>query len=205
MAVRNKIQTKKRFTSNMLNRTLRMFKYNDLPETIPQNELEKLLQENGFAVIAKANGDLFAFNATLGGENDPYGRPTTAIVSNPALKFNETLTIGKDCVVIYNDYYKQGIKSMIDDTAQIIAEADISLVMTLINKRAQTMISASDDQTIESARAYIKKLIDGDLEVISDSQLFESLRAQDISGRQAGTLKDIYETIQYELATLYNN
>lgn len=204
-SVGNKKQIKKQFTGYMLNRTLQMFGYEKLPETIPQIELEKLLQENGFAIIAKANGELYAFNGTLGGEYDAYGRPTTAIVSNPYLKFNETLTIGKDCVVIYNDYMKLGIKALIDSTSDIIAESKISLIIGLINKRAQTMISASDDSTIESAKAYVKKLVDGDIDVVSDSKIFESLKAQDVSGKQTGTLKDIYETEQYQLATLYNN
>lgn len=37
----------------MLAKTLSMFEYQGLPETIPQRELERLLQTNGYAFITK--------------------------------------------------------------------------------------------------------------------------------------------------------
>ena len=68
-----------------LNKTLSMFQYDNLPETIPSEELEKLLQIHGYAIIAKVNDELYAFSGGLGGEPDVYYRPTIATVTNPAL------------------------------------------------------------------------------------------------------------------------
>ena len=42
----------------MLNRSVNMFKYHNLPDTIPAKELELLLQCHGYTVICKINGEL---------------------------------------------------------------------------------------------------------------------------------------------------
>ena len=69
----------------MLAKTLSMFEYENLPYSIPYNELEKLLQINGYAFITQVNGELYAFAGGIGGEPDVYGNPTTITISNPAL------------------------------------------------------------------------------------------------------------------------
>ena len=43
----------KQFKDDLFNKTLTMFDWQNLPDTLPQVELEKLLQINGFAVIAE--------------------------------------------------------------------------------------------------------------------------------------------------------
>ena len=101
------------FKRDMFNKTLTMFEWNNLPDTLPQVELEKLLQINGYAIIAECNGSLYAFSGGFSGQ-DAYKRPTTAIINNPALNFNEQLEIGKQCVVIKNDDMQQGLNKIFD-------------------------------------------------------------------------------------------
>ena len=86
-----KAKAKNVITQNnyMLAKTVSMFEWENLPETIPYKELEKLLQVNGFAFITKVNGELYAFSGGLGGVPDVYGNPTQIIISNPALNFND--------------------------------------------------------------------------------------------------------------------
>ena len=59
----------------MLNRTNTMFKYTNLPSTIPSKEIEILLQTNGFGVFVKIEDDFYVVNGGLGGETDVYNRP----------------------------------------------------------------------------------------------------------------------------------
>jgi len=42
----------KQFKDDQLNKTLTMFEWSNLPDTLPAVELEKMLQINGYAVIA---------------------------------------------------------------------------------------------------------------------------------------------------------
>ena len=97
----------KQFKENQLNKSLTMFEWQNLPNTLPMVELEKMLQINGYAIIAKYKGDVYAFNGGFAGQ-DPYNRPTQVIINNPALKLNTTYTINEDCIVIKNDDMKQG-------------------------------------------------------------------------------------------------
>ena len=78
------------FILNTLAKTQSMFIYEGLPETIPQKELESILQRNGTAFITKVDGELYAFSGSFGGEPDVYGRPTEYIVTNIALNLNKT-------------------------------------------------------------------------------------------------------------------
>ena len=87
----------------MLNRSNAMFKYNNLPESIPSKELEILLQTNGFGIFIKVDDEFYIVNGSLGGETDVYNRPTKAVISIPSLNYNETLNINKDCIIINND------------------------------------------------------------------------------------------------------
>ena len=45
-----------------LNKSLRMFDYENLPDSIPKTELEKLIQTNGFVCIIEVDSELYAVN-----------------------------------------------------------------------------------------------------------------------------------------------
>ena len=119
------------YIKDTLIRTQKMFKYSDLPKTIPQEQLELLLQRNGYAVITKVNGELYAFYGGLGGEPNEYYLPTIATVANPALKFSKSMVIDKECVLIKNDVMFMGLMPLIQSTSYLLAQADISLVLIL--------------------------------------------------------------------------
>ena len=131
----------------MLAKTLSMFEYENLPDSIPYHELEKLLQVNGFAFITKVNGELYAFSGGVGGEPDVYGNPTTITISNPALKFNKTLDIKKDGVLIKNDDMSMGLIPLYEKHHMLMVENDINIVVNGYNSRMQKLISAPDDKT----------------------------------------------------------
>ena len=49
---RDKEQNFRNYVKYMLNRSLSMFKYHNLPETLPANEIEMMLQTSGYAVVS---------------------------------------------------------------------------------------------------------------------------------------------------------
>ena len=186
-----------------LNKTLSMFQYENLPETIPSEELEKLLQINGFAIIGKVEGKLYAFSGGLGGEPDEYYRPTIATVSNPALKFSGEFAIGKDCVVIYNDLMKMGLMPLLAKYSSMINESELTLLKILFNKRADALITANDDNARESAERYFKGLVDGKDYSIMTSKLYDSFQAIPKSSA-GGEFSAIIDIIQYLRSNLFN-
>lgn len=193
----------KQFKSNQLNKSLTMFEWSNLPETIPQVELEKMLQINGYAVIAKYQGKLYAFQAGFSGQ-DPYNQPTKAIVNNPALKNNTTYTIGENCIVIKNDDMKQGLNGIYEYYGQRLIENQITMLMTDYNLRMPFTISSSDDQTTQSAKMYLKKIIDGSLGVIGEQKLFKALSVTPTNSKQTATFSDLYGYQQFIIAQLNN-
>lgn len=180
-----------------------MFEWSNLPETIPAVELEKMLQINGYAVIAEYQGKLYAFQAGFSGQ-DPYNQPTKALVNNPALKNNTTYTIGKDCIIIKNDDMKQGLNGIYEYYGQRLIENQITMLMTDYNLRMPFTISSSDDQTTQSAKIYLKKIIDGSLGVIGEQKLFKALSVTPTNSKQTATFADLYGYQQFIIAQLNN-
>lgn len=192
------------YVKYMVNRSLAMFQYHDLPDTIPQEELEKMLQCGGLAVWYKHNNELYVFNANLGGEGDVYNRPTKAIISNPYLKLNKECIIDEDCVLMLNDSLAVGLIPMYQKYCTIINETDISLILGTVNKRIQILLSANDDNTVASAKQFIKNIEDGKLGVIAESKLFDSLKTNSVSTSQTNGLQEVWELQQFLKASMYN-
>ncbi len=187
----------------MLNRTTRMFKYDNIPKTIQVKDLETQLQVGGFAVWKKVNGELYTFTAGLGGEPNPYYLPTLAIVANPALKYNASLKIDEDCVVMLNDNFYQGLMPMFNKYASMLTEAEISLKYAIINARVPALIQADNDSTYESAMKFFDKVVEGkEYGIISSKEFFDGIRAQDYY-KQA-YIKDVIESIQYIKGSWFN-
>lgn len=188
---------------DMLNKTQGMFDWLNLPKTIPQRNLELMLQSFGVVAFTKVNDDYYAFFGGLGGEPDVYYEPTIFTVANPYLNYNAQLKIGEECVLIRNDATMQGLLPINNRYARMLCENEISLILKDINYRLENLISATDDATAESAKVMLQDLILGKLGIISESQFFEGLKVVP-SGRSGQSIKDLIEYEQYINATWLN-
>ena len=193
----------KQFKESQLNKSLTMFNWQNLPDTLPMVELEKMLQINGYAIIAKYQDNIYAFTGGFSGQ-DPYNRPTQVIINNPALKLNTTYTINEDCIVIKNDDMKQGLIKTYEFYGQHLIENQITMLMTDYNLRMPFTISSSDDQTTQSAKDYLNKIIDGSLGVIGEQKLFKALSVTPTNSKQTATFSDLYGYQQFIIAQLNN-
>ena len=187
----------------MLDRSLLMFEYHGLPDSIPAIELERLLQSNGFAGVTEVQGELYAFYGGLGGEQDVYGRPTTMVISNPALNYNETLTIDEDVILMRNDSMMLGLIPTFAKYCSLLNENEITMALASISQRVNNLISVADDNTASSADKYLKQLEDGKLGYIFESKLFDSLQTNPMNSA-GGSISDLIELQQYLKASMYN-
>ena len=188
----------------MLNRSNIMFQYHNLPDSIPSREIELLLQTNGFGVFIEVEGKYYIVNGGLGGEPDVYNMPTEAVISIPALKLNKTYKINEDCIVIPNDSMYLGLLPMYAKYCTLMNENEITMLLATVNKRIQHLLSANDDNTIESAKKFLEKVFDGEIGVIGESKLFESLKVNTTSTTSQVSMKDLFEYEQYLKASMYN-
>lgn len=186
------------------NKTMAMFKYHNLPNTIPCYELENLLQKNGFACVAQVEGSLYAFDGGLGGEPDVYYRPTICTVANPALKLTRDFEIDKDCVIVKNDSNMVGLSHTIAKYNTLLAENEITMFIALINSRMNIIFSGADSATKASAEQYLNMIVQGKLGVISDNAFLESLKIQIGSTNRNNVFEDLIRLNQYLKAGLNN-
>lgn len=187
-----------------INKLLSMFKYHNLPDTLPQIELEKILMK-GFACVAKVNDNLYAFTGGLGGELDMYYRPTICVVANPFLRLTKEFKIGEDCVIIRNDSNMQGMYPLVEKYAYLMNENDVSRVIATVNTRLQILLSAGDDRTRQSADDYMQRLFDGKLATIADNAFLESLNVHTVANSQNQALNNLITHDQYLRACFLND
>lgn len=199
----DKSQNVMRETERMISRSLMMFQWHDLPESIPEKQLELILQTQGYAIIGMIEGKPYACYGGLGGMLDEYYRPTKAIVSIPYFNFNAIWDIGKDCVVVRNDTMMQGLLPLYSKYGTLLNETEISLLLATVNQRIETIISASDNNTIESAKQYLNDLMAGKQGIIADNAFLNSLSLS-ARNQNAGNIRELLESLQYLKASLYN-
>lgn len=201
--ITNKKEQLSKFRADMLNKSLTMFEWKNLPETLPAVEIEKQLQTNGYSIIAKVQGNIYAFQGGFSGQ-DPYNQPTKAIVNNPSLKYNGTFTINDDCVIIKNDDMQQGLIHIYNKYGTLLIENQITMLMTDYNYRMPFTISSKDDSTTQSAREYLQKVIDGSLGVIGEAKLFDALKVTPTNNKGVNSFADLYGYQQFIEAQLNN-
>lgn len=173
----------------LFEKCVRIFKWNEVPEKLPQREIEKYAIALGFCGFV--NDKKCGYMVSNGGMSSPtqyddvfkkftYSRPTA---------MGGTVTIGKDCVIIRNTSMMNPLSGLIRRTASQLAHADITLRAALVNYRANEVLSADDDTTAESINAYYSSLYEGNLKAIVDSGLINGVKNLSSSKSYADLLK----------------
>lgn len=201
---KNKERNISQLNDYMLVKTLSMFNYENLPPTLQGVEIEKQLQKFGYTFITEVEGNLYSFTGNFGGELDVYSQPTNITINNVALNFNKTLSIADDGVLIKNDDLQIGLLPLYERYNTALIENEITMFIHSYNSRIQTLISAGDDITKESAEKYLEKIISGELGIIGENRLFEGIKAQNAQTTGSTNMQHLIEYNQYLKASLYN-
>ena len=202
----------------MMIKTLEMFKWKNLPETIPQRELELILQVCRFAIFTKSPTDkgdkLFVFYGGLGGMPNEYYQPTQAIVSNPYLRFTAVLNLDDyikndgNAIVGWNDGMHIGLFPLHNKYACLLAETDLTLKYQLVNLRFNNVLTADDDATKESLKKMYEDVEDGTgFGIVVTKKFMTETNVDKIELRSQShqmQLKDTIETKQYLMGSWYN-
>lgn len=202
---KDKDRAVRNYVEYMLIRTMSMFDYEGLPDTMPKRALETYLQMNGMVCIFEHEGNLYCSFGGWGGEPDAYYTPTKFIVANPYLDVFKTFTVGEDCVIIRNDSLYKGLRPLFQRYATQLMTNDVSMQLAGINSRIVALIDAPDDRTRESAERVLKKVSDGDLGVIGSNAFLEGIHTEPYAtGNHAALISALIELQQYYKASWYN-
>lgn len=202
----------------MFDRTNRMFRYENLPDTVPEYLLEYMLQIYGSVAIIKHNGSLYALRSHFGGPPDPYYRSTQAVIANPALNIESIYRIVNNlapfdtttwlsyppCIQFRNDSQQQGLLPLFSRYATQMAENDVSIRSAQINLRQQTIIVADTGPEIESAMAYTKALENGELSSIQRRPFADGISVINATVGTNNIVTQLLELQQYLKASWYN-
>lgn len=164
---------------HLLERCFGTFKYDGLPESLPEIEVEKRVLF-GFAPIFehKKYGLITAW-ATVTGVNH-LNRPTTCTWSQ-ANCGSGTLTIGKDVAIIYNDTSDEtseyqnprGLTELIDRFARLLADVDSSINIMTVSARKTAWAVAKSPDVAKSVKAAYGRQRAGDFDVVMDEGLYD--------------------------------
>lgn len=199
----NKQQRVNELNRYMMAKSLAMFEYSGLPDSIPEREFERILQHHGFAFVTMVDGELYALSGGLGGERDAYKRATTINVANPYLKLSTTFNLADDGVLVCNDDERMGTIGLMNRFHSLMVENTISMDLASFNARVTTFLSASDDKTRDSAERFLKKMRDGEQAVIADNAMFEGVTTHSGSKSGGARITDLIEYQQFLKASLY--
>lgn len=195
------------FLNYMILRTQRMFEWEGLPETIPQKDLELIIQLTGSATISEVDGKLYAFYGGLGGELNEYYQPTLSVVANPYLKLSKVYEIGENCTLILNDALYLGLSTLHERYATTLAEITMSLRYATINTRIPMIGVANDDNTAQSFKELFDAIEKGeDMKAVVTNSLVDenSFRTQEYFSKGSVVLKDLVELYQFTWASWWN-
>lgn len=155
--------------AQLFNKVNKLYTWNNLPESIPQKEIETRLILWGKCGIVKAGAELLAVDIEMFGITNYYDEFKQFNYCTPLQ--NGMRTIGKDGVLVDNDTLRNPIIPIIDRYSMMLAHAEISFINALVNGRDAKTIVASSNQMAEEIRKYQNKLYDGANDVIVDRAL----------------------------------
>lgn len=202
--IKNKDKSVNGYISKMLAITQAMFIYKGLPDTLPQNNLENLLQTNGNVFVTEVDGKMYAFTGGLGGTPNAYNEATEYIVSNPYLQLNKSYKIDVEGVLIKNDSGANSLLPIFGKYGVLCSDTLLSLNTCSVLSRITMLISASDDKTKQSADDFVNKIMQGDFSVIGENAFFKGVNLQSISTQSANQITQLIELLQYFKASAFN-
>lgn len=197
----NKIENVHSIIDGVLNKTLTMFLYTNLPDTLPIEELEKILQLSGVGFVTMIDEQLVILKGTYNyDEVDIYNRPFKINCYLPNKKQYEMFKIS-DGVIIKNDYLERGLLPIFKKWGYLINESELTLIIANRYKRMVKTFIANDDPTLESVKNYLSKVDNGENSVIASNILWDTIKID--SETNTNTLHELIEYDNYIKSELY--
>lgn len=192
------------YVRTTINRLLALFKYGNLPDTIPQREMELMLMCGGCGAIVEHQNNLYFVHGGFGADLDAYGRSREFLVNNPYIKLNKRFKIDEDCVLWRNDYLTTGLMPVIVHWSTLISENDLSLYLCTIAQRIQNIITAGDDTQKQSADKFFEDIEKGKFGAVVSNEFFEGIKTSPLNTSSGGAITQLIELEQYLRAGLFS-
>ncbi len=198
------------YEANMFNKTLMMFNWKDLPDKMTSFDMEKFTQLKGFTlfIFDEADGDRYYVLEGSKYDNITWNfEASKAIIVNPALDgLKQKYELGKNCVLIRNDYLCSGLFPIIEKNAIDISNTDISIKFAQFNTRFKTLFTSDDDNAKDSIDSVIADIWEGKkpVSIVTNNLYKKSIEGISYNtGGQSTDIKSLMELRQYQLAQFF--
>ena len=186
-----------------------------VPESVNETFLKLILYTQGKicffdgVLIGEQSNELLALNCSRADTPDVYYIPRNVLITNPRLQKSYNLKRDEECVVVYlseTDKYNLseingGLYHLIQKTAVMLADNDISLNIAQKNTRLVNLVAADTQNTVNSIKATFAKMYEGDPDIVVKSSLIDKLQGVPIIQNQSNhNLIELLEVNQYVLA-----
>ena len=187
----------------------RVILFDGIPETVDETFFKLVLYTQGKVCFLRGDlidegQELLALNCSRATEPNVYYIPSQVLVTNPRLKKSYNLKWGKECEVVYlseADKYNLtelngGLFNLIERTATMLADNDISINIAQKNTRLVNLVSGDTQNTVDSIKAVIASMYEGDPTIVVKSSLIDKLQGVPII--QNSTNNNLIELIQVQ-------
>ena len=197
----------------------RVIVFENIPKTVSETFLKLILYTQGKICffkgdkIGESGSELLALNCSRADTPDVYYIPRKVLITNPRLKKSYNIEPGKDCEIVYlseADKYNLseingGLYALIERTAVMLADNDISINVTQKNTRLTNLVSGDTQNTVDSIRAVICAMYEGDPTIVVKSSLIDKLQGIPIINNTSNNqnLVQLIEVHQYIISHFY--
>lgn len=202
--------------NNMQKRTLGMFEYKNLPETLSARSIEKYLQGSGTCLIcyvseemitnpkAKGKAGLYALPCKAGGVLNADYLPTTAIVTSPWLGFSHEFNIEEgEAIYMWNDSLLEGLTPLYSLYASELVDNITTLHFQEVHNRILSVIKASTEDEKKDAKDFFEDFQNGKFAALGNEEFISNLknnRVDPFKGSSNSSIKETLEARQWLLA-----
>lgn len=162
------------FFNELLDSISTMFEYENAPESVNVDFVERYLCTNGSCGFTMYKGDLIAYAGNTCGEPNAYriGKQYTGTIPNHS--FNN-LEIGKECVVGWNNSTMSADIELIH-YAELFTQIDLSLSAGVKNSRLSRILYAGNDTIKTALEIIMQKIYSGKPSIVTSKNILSTLQ-----------------------------
>ena len=141
----------KYYQKMLLEKSIAIYEYDGLPDTIPAHEIERLLMTLGACVFVNSpEYGLVVLPCTFNGVGVYPDLPPFVMWATPLISGNDRR---ENVAVGYNNSTHIGLADTIDRYSRMLADVDATFAITLYNQRMPSIPVAPDDGSAENYNA----------------------------------------------------
>lgn len=164
------------YVNYLYEKLIRIFKYDNLPATIPRDALENYILTFGYAGITKANYNkneiLVAVPCTKYGVGLYPNYEPLAQYCTPLIQGTD-LAVGVDIVVIKNNAYQISCDNIVKRYARQLADFDATVNILTSNARIPVLPSFDNEESAESYKAVMVANRLGQVDTVLDKSFIQ--------------------------------